>query len=99
VVASGLADECEVQLSYTIGLSQPVSIEVETFDKCKVSEEEIIQRIAQNFDFRPAGIIRRFQLHKLPAQSKDGFFQRLATFGHVGRTDLDLPWERIDREL
>jgi S-adenosylmethionine synthetase len=99
VVASGLADECEVQLSYTIGLSQPVSIEVETFDTGKVSEEDIIHRIAQSFDFRPAGIIRRFQLHKLPARSKQGFFQRLAVFGHVGRIDLELPWERIDQAL
>jgi len=99
VVASGLADECEVQLSYTIGLSQPVSIEVETFDTEKISEEDILQRIEQNFDFRPAGIIRRFGLHQLPASSKDGFYQHLAVYGHVGRSDLKIPWEQVNQPL
>jgi S-adenosylmethionine synthetase len=99
VVASGLADECEVQLSYTIGLSNPVSIEVETFDTEKIPEDEIVQRIKDNFDFRPVGIIRHFGLHKLPATSKEGFYQHLAVYGHVGRADLDAPWECIDQPL
>lgn len=96
VVAAGLADECEVQLSYTIGLSQPVSLQVETFDTEKIPEDEIIRRLEHHFDFRPAGIIRRFGLHQRPAQSQHGFYHPLAVYGHVGRPDLDLPWEQTD---
>jgi len=97
VVAANLADECEVQLSYTIGLSRPVSVEVETFGTGKVDEQEIIARIKDNFDFRLAGIIRHFNLRFLPSLTKGGFYQKLATYGHVGRMDLELPWEKTDK--
>lgn len=99
VVAADLADECEVQLSYTIGLSQPVSVQVETFDTERVPEDEIVQRLKQTFDFRPAGIIRRFDLNQLPTQSKDGFYRKLAVYGHFGRPELKLPWERTEFSL
>lgn len=97
VVAAGLAEECEVHLSYSIGQAGPVSIEVETFGTGKVPEEEIIRRLSQHFDFRLAGIVQQFNLRGLPARHPDGFFRKLATFGHVGRPDLDLPWEKIDK--
>jgi S-adenosylmethionine synthetase len=97
VVAANLADECEVQLSYTIGLSRPVSVEVETFGTGKVDEQEIIARLKDNFDFRLAGIIRHFNLRFLPSLTKGGFYQKLAAYGHVGRIDLELPWEKTDK--
>ncbi|MFP4120405.1 methionine adenosyltransferase [Coleofasciculus sp.] len=97
VVAANLADECEVQLSYTIGLSRPVSVEVETFGTGKVDEQEIIARLKDNFDFRLAGIIRHFNLRFLPSLTKGGFYQKLAAYGHVGRMDLELPWEKTDK--
>jgi S-adenosylmethionine synthetase len=97
VVAANLADECEVQLSYTIGLSRPVSVEVETFGTGKVDEQEIIARLKDNFDFRLAGIIRQFNLRFLPSLTKGGFYQKLAAYGHVGRIDLELPWEKTDK--
>ena len=97
VVAAGLAEECEVQLSYTIGLSHPVSIQVEAFDTEQIPEEEIVRRLEQHFDFRPAGIIQKFGLKQIPFRSKDGFYQKLAVYGHMGRTDLELPWEQTDK--
>ncbi len=97
VVAAGLAGECEVQLSYTIGLSRPVSIEVETFGTGKIAEEDIATLLERHFDFRLAGIIRQFDLRFLPSYAEDGFYQKLATYGHVGRMDIDLPWEKTDR--
>lgn len=97
VVASGLADECEVQLSYSIGLSRPVSIQVETYGTGKISEEEIAALLERNFDFRIAGIIRRFNLRHLPSIIKGGFYKRLAAYGHVGRMDIGLPWELTDK--
>lgn len=97
VVASGLADECEVQLTYTIGLSRPVSIQVETFDTGLIPDEDIASLIEQHFDFRLAAIVRDFNLRRLPSISRGSFYQKLAAYGHVGRTDLDLPWERTDK--
>lgn len=96
VIAAGLAEECEVQLSYTIGLSKPVSVQVETFDTEQIPEDDIVARLQNVFDFRPAGIIRRFDLTQRPAQSTDGFYQKLAVYGHVGRLDLTLPWEQVE---
>jgi S-adenosylmethionine synthetase len=96
ILAAGLAEECEVQLSYSIGLSRPVSIQVQTFGTGRIPDEEIAARLEPHFDFRPAGIIRKFRLRHLPAAAKDGFFRKLAAYGHVGRTDMDLPWERTD---
>lgn len=97
VVASGLANECEIQLSYSIGISRPVSIQVETFGTGRVSDEEIAMLIERHFDFRLAGIIRQFNLRHLPAIVKGGFYRKLAAYGHVGRMDIGLPWELTDR--
>ncbi|MDJ0927093.1 MAG: methionine adenosyltransferase [Gammaproteobacteria bacterium] len=88
VVAAGLADECEVQLSYSIGLARPVSVQVVTFGTGQVSPGKIRKRLLRYFDFRPAGILHNFGLRS---------FQPLAVYGQVGRTDLDLPWERTDK--
>ncbi len=95
VVAAGLAEECEIQLSYSIGAAQPVSIQVETFGTGSLPDEAIAERVAQSCDFRLAGIIRQFSLRFLPA-ANGGFYQNLAVFGHMGRTDLDPPWEKTD---
>lgn len=98
IVAAGLAEECEVQLTYSIGLSQPVSIQVETFGTGKILDEEITVLLKKNFDFRLAGIIREFNLRFLPAIVKGGFYKKLAAYGHVGRLDIGvLPWEEIDK--
>jgi S-adenosylmethionine synthetase len=97
VIAAGLAASCEVQLSYSIGFSRPVSIQVETFGTGKVSDQTIADLVEKNFDFRPAGIIRQFNLRYLPAQIKGGFYRKLAAYGHVGRMDIGLPWELTDK--
>ncbi|HLU21582.1 MAG TPA: methionine adenosyltransferase [Bacillaceae bacterium] len=90
IVASGLADKCEVQLAYAIGVAEPVSISVDTFDTGKVSEEKLIAAIRENFDLRPAGIIRMLDLRR-------PIYKQTASYGHFGRTDIDLPWERTDK--
>ncbi|BAY17731.1 S-adenosylmethionine synthetase [Anabaenopsis circularis NIES-21] len=97
VVAAKLADECEVQLSYSIGLSRPVSVQVETFGTGKISDEEITNLLEKHFDFRLAGIIKQFNLRHLPTIHPGGFYRQLAVYGHVGRMDLDLPWEKTDK--
>jgi S-adenosylmethionine synthetase len=97
IVAAGLADECEVQLSYAIGLSRPMSIQVETFGTGTLPEERIADLLRQHLDFRLAGIIKQFQLRSLPVTAKGGFFRKLAAYGHVGRMDIGLPWEVTDR--
>lgn len=97
VIASGLADECEVQLSYTIGMSRPVSIQVETFGTGKTSDEEIALLIEKHFDFRIAAIVRQFNLKYLPSSIKGGFYRKLAAYGHMGRMDIWLPWEITDK--
>jgi S-adenosylmethionine synthetase len=98
IVAAGLADECEVQLSYSIGLARPVSIQVETFGTGIIPEENITALLERHFDFRPAGIIKQFNLRFLPALVKGGFYRKLATYGHVGRRDIEpLPWEQLDK--
>jgi S-adenosylmethionine synthetase len=97
VIAAGLADECEVQLSYSIGLSKPVSIQVETFGTGKLPDEKIAFRVKRYFDFRLAGIIRQFNLRYLPSILKGGFYRKLAAYGHVGRMDIGLPWEITDK--
>lgn len=90
IVAAGLADKCEVGLSYGIGIAKPLSIYVETFGTGKVSPEEIEQLVKDNFDLRPAAIIRDLDLRK-PR------YRNIAAYGHFGRDDLDLPWERLDK--
>jgi S-adenosylmethionine synthetase len=97
VVAAGLADECEIQLSYSIGLSRPVSIQVETFGTGKLSDTVIADLVEKNFDFRLAGIVKQFHLRRLPSTIKGGFYRKLAVYGHVGRMDIGLPWEVTDK--
>ncbi|MEJ2672879.1 MAG: methionine adenosyltransferase [Deltaproteobacteria bacterium] len=97
VVAAGLAEECEVQLSYSIGLARPVSIQVETFGTGAKSDAEIAALLERYFDFRFAGILRDFNLRHLPFMNKSGFYRKLAAYGQVGRTDLQLPWEATDK--
>jgi S-adenosylmethionine synthetase len=97
VVAADLARECEVQLSYSIGLSRPVSIQVESFGTGKIPDAEIAQLLEKHLDFRLAGITRQFNLRYLPSLVKGGFYRKLAAYGHVGRMDIGLPWEVTDK--
>ncbi|UZQ56392.1 methionine adenosyltransferase [Trichothermofontia sichuanensis B231] len=97
IVAAGLAEKCEVQLSYAIGVARPVSIMVETFGTGKLPEDDLLALVKQHFELRPAGIIRTFNLDKLPAERGGRFYQDVAAYGHFGRTDLDLPWEQTDK--
>jgi S-adenosylmethionine synthetase len=97
VVAAGLADECEVQLSYSIGQARPVSVQVETFGTGQISDAAITALLERHFEFRLAGIIRQFKLRHLPKDVKGGFYQKLASYGHVGRMDIGLPWEVTDK--
>jgi S-adenosylmethionine synthetase len=97
VVAAGLAEECEVQLSYSLGFSRPVSVQVETFGTGKLPDDRLAALVERHFDFRLAGILRQFNLRHLPALNKGKFYQKLAAYGHVGRTDLNLPWEATDK--
>ncbi|MEN8179997.1 MAG: methionine adenosyltransferase [Pseudomonadota bacterium] len=97
VVASGLARECEVQLSYSIGNAAPVSLRVRTFGSGDVDDRKLTERVGELFDFRLASIVRDFRLQHLPAERGAGFFQKLAVYGHMGRIDLDLPWEQTDK--
>ncbi|MGB3692420.1 MAG: methionine adenosyltransferase [Spirulinaceae cyanobacterium] len=97
IVAAGLAEKCEVQLSYAIGVARPVSILVETFGTGKVEEEVLLDLVQKHFELRPAGIIQAFNLRHLPAERGGHFYQDIAAYGHFGREDLDLPWERTDK--
>lgn len=97
VVVAGLASECEVQLTYFIGQAEPASIQVHARGTGHVSAEEIRSLVQRHFDFRPAAIVRRFDLRRLPALHEGSFYRKLSAYGHVGRTDVDLPWERTDR--
>ena len=97
IVAAGLADKCEVQVSYAIGVAKPVSIFVETFGSAKVAEETILELVQQYFELRPAGIIQTLNLRNLPQERSGRFYQDVAAYGHFGRTDLDLPWEKTDK--
>ncbi len=97
IVAAGLAQKCEVQLSYAIGVARPVSILVETFGTGKIDDELLLELVKDNFELRPAGIIETFNLRRLPGERNGRFYQDVAAYGHFGRTDLDLPWERTDK--
>ena len=90
VVAAGLAERCEIQLAYAIGVAKPVSIMVDTFGTGKLDDEEIAKIVEKNFDFRPAAIIRDLDLRR-------PIYRKIAAYGHFGRTDVDLPWERLDK--
>jgi S-adenosylmethionine synthetase len=97
VVASGLANRCEVHIAYGIGQSRPISIAVDTFGTGRDPDERIARTLGALIDFRPAAILKRFALRARPAQAASaGFFRVLAVYGHVGRNDLDLPWEKDD---
>jgi len=97
IVAAGLAEKCEVQLSYAIGVARPVSMMIETFGTGKVEEERLLELVKQHFELRPAGIIQTFNLRQLPSLRGGRFYQDIAAYGHFGRPDLDLPWEQTDK--
>ena len=99
IVAAGLADKCEVQVSYAIGVARPVSVMLETFGTGKVDEEALLAVVNQLFELRPAGIIQAFNLRGLPSERGGRFFQDVAAYGHFGRNDLDLPWEKTDKAI
>ncbi len=90
LVAAGLADKCEIQLSYAIGVARPTSISIETYGTGKKSEDELVKIVSEHFDLRPAGIIRMLDLRK-------PIYGKTASYGHFGRLDVDLPWERLDK--
>ena len=90
IVAAGLADKCEIQLSYAIGVAHPTSIMADTFGTGKLSNEKLVEIIRANFDLRPAGIIKMLDLRR-------PIYKQTAAYGHFGRTDLDLPWEKLDK--
>ena len=90
IVAAGLAEKCEIQLSYAIGVAQPTSVMVDTFGTGKVSDEKLVEIVRENFDLRPAGIIKMLDLRR-------PIYRGTAAYGHFGRTDLDLPWEATDK--
>ena len=90
IVAAGLADKCEIQLSYAIGVAQPTSVMVETFGTGKVSNEKLVEIVRENFDLRPAGIIKALDLRR-------PIYKQTAAYGHFGRNDLDLPWEALNK--
>ncbi|HHT62800.1 MAG TPA: methionine adenosyltransferase [Clostridia bacterium] len=90
LVAAGLADRCEIQLAYAIGVARPVSITVDTFGTGKIDEAKMVELIQKHFDLRPAGIIKEMDLRR-------PIYKQTAAYGHFGRTDLDLPWERLDK--
>ena len=89
IVAAGLADKCEIQLSYAIGVARPTSVRVDTFGTGKLDERKLVEIVRENFDFRPAGIIKMLDLRR-------PIYKQTAAYGHFGRLDLDLPWEKLD---
>ena len=90
IVAAGLADKCEIQLAYAIGVARPVSVMVDTFGTNKVAEEKIEELVGKHFDLRPAGIIKMLDLRR-------PIYRQTAAYGHFGRTDVELPWEQTDK--
>lgn len=90
IVAAGLAEKCEIQLSYAIGVAHPTSVMVDTFGTGKLSDQKLVELIRENFDLRPAGIIKMLDLRR-------PIYKQTAAYGHFGRTDLDLPWEKTDK--
>ena len=91
IVAAGLAEKCEIQLSYAIGVAQPTSVMVDTFGTGKLSDEKLVEIIRENFDLRPAGIIKMLDLRR-------PIYKQTAAYGHFGRNDLNLPWEKTDKK-
>lgn len=97
IVASGLAKKCEIELAYAIGVAEPLSVMVDTFGTGKISDDELSKLVTETFDLTPAGIINKFDLRNLPAKNGGKFYQLLAAYGHMGRTDIDVPWEYTDK--
>jgi S-adenosylmethionine synthetase len=97
VVAAGLASECEVMLSYSIGLTPPVSLQVQTYGTGKIPDAKIVELLKKHFEFRLAGILKQFNLRYMPSKHLNGFYQKLAAYGHFGRSDIELPWEQTDK--
>ncbi|MEG2437727.1 MAG: methionine adenosyltransferase domain-containing protein, partial [Cetobacterium sp.] len=90
IVSAGLASKCEIELAYAIGVAKPLSIFIDTFGTGKVSEELLVELVNKNFDLRPGAIISDLDLRK-------PMYKKVAAYGHFGRTDIDLPWERTDK--
>ena len=90
IVASGIADKCEIELAYAIGVAKPVSIFIDTFGTGKIPDKEILSIVMENFDFRPGAIIENFDLRR-------PIYTPLSAYGHFGREELDLPWEKTDK--
>ena len=97
IVKAGLAEKCEIELAYAIGVAEPISVLVDTFGTGKISDEALSELVNKNFDLRPVGIINKFDLRNLPAKNGGKFYQKLAAYGHMGRTDLEVPWEETDK--
>ncbi len=97
IVAAGLAKKCELELGYAIGVAQPVSVMVDTFGTGVISDDQISEIVSKVFDLRPAAIIKNFELRTLSAKNGGSFFQKTAAYGHFGRTDIELPWEKLDK--
>lgn len=97
IVAAGLADKCEIQIAYAIGKAKPVSVLVETFGTEKIPTDKIQDLVTKHFDLRPAAIISHFNLRNLPRLNNGLFYRKLAAYGHLGRTDMELPWEKVDK--
>ncbi len=97
IVGAGLAEKAEVQIAYAIGVAKPVSIHVTTFGTGKIADDEITEIVKRVFDLRPAAIINTFKLNELPKKHGGRFYRNVAAYGHFGRPDLDLPWEKLDR--
>ena len=97
IVAAGLASKCELQISYAIGVARPTSMHIDTFGTGKIDDETLLRLVKDHFDLRPAAIIKDFNLQNLPSDRNGRFYQDVAAYGHMGRNDLDLPWERLDK--
>jgi S-adenosylmethionine synthetase len=97
IVGAGLAERCEVQIAYAIGVARPVSVHVTTFGTGKMPDDEITALVKNHFDLRPAAIIKAFALNELPKKHGGRYYRNVAAYGHFGRPDLDLPWEKLDR--
>lgn len=97
IVKAGLAEKCEIELAYAIGVAEPISVLVDTFGTGKISDEDLAELVNNNFDLRPVGIIKKFDLRNLPAKNGGKFYQKLAAYGHMGRTEIEVPWEETDK--
>jgi S-adenosylmethionine synthetase len=97
IVAAGLAERCEIELAYAIGVAEPISVLVDSFGTGKISDDELTALVEKNFDLRPAAIISQFDLRGLPAKNNGKFYQLLAAYGHMGRSDINIPWEQTNK--